>query len=161
MISAVVAGNLGKDAEVKSVGGQDVCSFSVASTTKVKGEDSTTWVRCSMWGSRGAKLAEYLTRGKAVCVSGGLTTREYEGKTYVELRVDDVKLMGGNKESGGGSSGGSGRGGNSRGGKQSPPPSSGQSGGGGYDDHDYSGDDDDIPFIANVSSDSRERWFRF
>jgi single-strand DNA-binding protein len=142
MISAVVAGNLGKDAEVKNVGGQDVCSFSVASTTKVKGEDSTTWIRCSMWGSRGAKLAEYLTRGKAVCVSGGLTTREYEGKTYIELRVDDVKLMGGNKESGG--SGGSSRGGGSRGGKSE---SSSKSNGGGYDDHDYgSGGDDDIPF---------------
>jgi single-strand DNA-binding protein len=99
MISAVVAGNLGKDAEVKNAGGQELCVFSVASTTKVKGEDSTTWVRCSMWGARGAKLVPYLTKGKAVCVSGGLTTRDYDGKTYVEMRVDDVKLMGG-KESG-------------------------------------------------------------
>jgi single-strand DNA-binding protein len=100
MISAVVAGNLGKDAEVKNAGGQELCVFSVASTTKVKGEDSTTWVRCSMWGARGAKLVPYLIKGKAVCVSGGLTTRDYDGKTYVEMRVDDVKLMGG-KESGG------------------------------------------------------------
>lgn len=143
MISAVVAGNLGKDAEVKNVGGQDVCSFSVASTTKVKGEDSTTWIRCSMWGSRGAKLAEYLTKGKAVCVSGGLTTREYDGKTYIELRVDDVKLMGG-KESGA-SAGGhkQAAGGVSR---------KSESGGGGYSDQDYgaNGTDDDIPFIRNV-----------
>lgn len=153
MISAVVAGNLGKDAEVKNVGGQDVCSFSVASTTKVKGEDSTTWIRCSMWGNRGAKLAEYLTKGKSVCVSGGLTTREYEGKTYIEMRVDDVKLMGG-KESG--SSGGA------RGGKSESSGSKGgqPKGGGGYDDADYGGEGDDIPFIWCVTGESEERWWR-
>lgn len=146
MISAVVAGNLGKDAEVKNVGGNDVCSFSVASTTKVKGEDSTTWIRCSMWGQRGAKLAEYLTKGKSVCVSGGLTTREYEGKTYIEMRVDDVRLMG-SKEGGASSGGGSSRGNSgARGGKTEPAGGS-KTGGGGYDDADYSsGGDDDIPF---------------
>lgn len=131
MISAVVAGNLGKDAEIKDVGGQDLCVFSVASTTKVKGEDSTTWVRCSMWGARGAKLSEYLTKGKSVCVSGGLTTREYEGKTYVELRVDDVKLMGGKESSGGA--------------RTSGAKAEGKKTAGGYDS-DYGGGDDDIPF---------------
>jgi single-strand DNA-binding protein len=132
MISAVVAGNLGKDAEVKNAGGQELCVFSVASTTKVKGEDSTTWVRCSMWGARGAKLVPYLIKGKAVCVSGGLTTRDYDGKTYVEMRVDDVKLMGG-KESGGGGTRSAG-GGKSEGKK-------------GDDWSSYGGGaDDDIPF---------------
>lgn len=148
MISAVVAGNLGKDSEVRQAGNSTVCSFSVASSTKVKGEEVTTWVRCSLFGKRGEALAEYLTKGKSVCVSGGLTTREYEGKTYIEMRVDDVKLMGG-KESGGQSGGGASRSSNS-GGKASGGKGEGSSkpasGGGGYADADYGGDGDDLPF---------------
>jgi single-strand DNA-binding protein len=132
MISAVVAGNIGKDAELRSAGSTSVCSFSVASSSKAKGEEVTTWVRCSLFGKRGEALVQYLTKGKSVCVSGGLTTREYEGKAYVELRVDDVKLMGG-KESGGG------------GARTSGAKTEGKKTGGGYDS-DYGGGDDDIPF---------------
>ncbi len=139
MINAVVAGNLGKDSELRQAGGAMVCSFSVASSSKVKGAEVTTWVRCSLFGKRGEALAEYLTKGKSVCVSGGLTAREYEGKTYLELRVDDVKLMGGGKEANG--SGGSPRGGSAR----DKGSSSGKTiGGESYSDADYS--DDEIPF---------------
>lgn len=134
MISAVVAGNLGRDAEVKDVGGQSVCSFNVASTTKVKGEDNTTWIRCSMWGQRGVKLAEYLIKGKPVCVSGGLTTREHEGKTYIEMRVDDVKLMGGKESASTG------------GGSSSRQPTKPDRGSANYPDADYGDDGSDAPF---------------
>lgn len=102
MIQAFVAGNLGKDAELRAVGSKDmVCSFSVASSRKNKGGEQTTWVRCSLWGKRGEALAKYLTKGSKVAVSGELSTREYEGKTYVELRVSEVELMGGNKPAAG------------------------------------------------------------
>jgi single-strand DNA-binding protein len=134
MISAVVAGNLGKDAEVKQLGGQTVCNFSVASSSKVKGEETTTWVSCALWGKRGESLADYLTKGKSVCVSGGLTTREHNGKTYLEMRVDDVKLMGGGKEQAT----------ETRPREKAAPALPKTSNG--YSDADYGGGDDDIPF---------------
>lgn len=158
MISAVICGNLGKDSEVRQAGNTTVCSFSVASTTKVKGEDATTWVRCSLFGQRGEKLSEYLTKGKPVCVSGGLTTREYEGKTYLEMRVDDVKLMG-SKESGGESRGSSSRSESKPRGGKSEASSKPASGTANYPDADYGGDDD-IPFINNVSCETKERWWK-
>lgn len=149
MISAVICGNIGKDSEVRDAGGSKVCSFNVASSTKVKGEDVTTWVRCSMFGKRGETLSQYLTKGSMVAASGTLSTREYEGKTYLELNVSDIKLMGGNK-SGGGSKPASG---------SSSKPSGAKTGGGGFSDQDYGGDGDDIPFIANVSCNEREAWW--
>jgi single-stranded DNA-binding protein len=48
MISATVVGNLGRDAELKTVGNGSVLSFALASTAKVKGEKTTTWVSCSL-----------------------------------------------------------------------------------------------------------------
>lgn len=95
MIQAFVTGNLGKDAELRVAGKDNVCSFSVASGRKVKGEEQTTWVRCSLWGKRGDALAQHLTKGSKVAVSGELSTREHNGKTYLELRVAEIDLMGG------------------------------------------------------------------
>ncbi len=99
MISATVIGNLGKDAELRDAGNTRVCSFGVASTEKKKDSEVTTWVRCSLWGDRGEKLAKHLTKGTRVAVSGSLSTREYEGKTYFELRVDQLEFVGERKQS--------------------------------------------------------------
>jgi single-strand DNA-binding protein len=40
-------------------------------------------------------IAQYVTKGKQVGVSGELKTREYNGKTYLSIRANDVKLIGG------------------------------------------------------------------
>lgn len=130
MIFATIAGNLGRDADVRQAGKDNVCSFSVASTDKGRGgEKSTTWVRCSLWGKRGEALAQYLTKGSKVTVAGTLTQREHDGKTYLELRVAEIELQGGNRDA-------------------RPAASSARTSGGGFDDQDYGGNagDDGIPF---------------
>jgi single-strand DNA-binding protein len=93
-IHATVIGNLGKDAETRTVGsGKLVTNFSVAS--KAKKDGPTTWVRAAMWGERGKRVSEYLTKGSKVAVAGQLSTREHDGKTYVELDVHELELLGG------------------------------------------------------------------
>ncbi len=103
MIAATVVGNLGQDAEIGDANGTPVLNFSVASNTKFKGEDHTTWVRCAFFGSRAEAVAQYMLKGKQVAVRGGLTAREYEGKsgsgTSLDLRVDDLQLLGGGSKS--------------------------------------------------------------
>ena len=96
MISAMVIGNLGRDAELKTVsGGKVVCNFSVAAEGRTGKDKVTTWVRCALWGVRGEKVAQYLKKGTCVAVDGSLTTREYNDKTYLELDVHEVQLVGG------------------------------------------------------------------
>lgn len=99
MISATVTGNLGANATVKATSnGQTVTEFSVASRRFEGGKENTDWVRVTMWGERGAKLAQHLSKGSRVAVRGGLGVREYEHqgvrKYSIELRADDVELMG-------------------------------------------------------------------
>ena len=46
-----------------------------------------------------AGLAQYLVKGKLVAVSGDLKRNDYEGKTYLNIWANEVKLLGGkNKE---------------------------------------------------------------
>ena len=92
MIHATIIGRLGRDAEpVKSDAGG--CSFSVACDQGFGEKKRTNWVRVTVWGKRGVTLQPMLAKGARVAVRGGLETREHEGKTYLELRADEVELL--------------------------------------------------------------------
>lgn len=95
-----VIGHVGKDPEKRAAGNTTVVSFSVATTKKVKGEDQTSWIRCSGFGERWVKLMPHIRKGDRVMVSGETTTREYEGKTYVELEAQHFAFAGGKREAG-------------------------------------------------------------
>lgn len=95
MKSITIAGRLTKDATTREAGSDKVTGFSVAVDDRSGKEKGTIFFDCSMWGKRGETLAQYLTKGSSVTVSGDLGTREYEGKTYLTVRVNDVTLQGG------------------------------------------------------------------
>ncbi|MGQ4597965.1 single-stranded DNA-binding protein [Nocardia sp. R6R-6] len=127
-----VIGNLTADPELRfTPAGQAVANFTVASTPRVFDRNSNEWkdgealfLRCNIWREAAENVAESLTRGSRVIVSGRLKqrsyeTREGEKRTVVELEVDEVgpslryataKV---NKTSRGGGGGGFGSGGGS------------------------------------------------
>lgn len=99
MFQIMAAGNIGKDAVLRNTqSGEPVCSFSIGCKVQKGREQSTEWLSCSIWGKRAQSLAPYLTKGVSVSVLGALTTREHEGKTYLECRVSEVTLQGGQKK---------------------------------------------------------------
>jgi single-strand DNA-binding protein len=83
MIKLIVSGRVGQDAEVKNVGDNTVCSFSVAHTEKVYGatpSEKTIWITCSIWGERGVKLAPHIVKGTFVVVEGSGGVNGYLNK---------------------------------------------------------------------------------
>lgn len=91
-----MTGRLGGDAEVREVGGSKVVEFSVA-TDSYRGEAKgrvTQWTRCSWWGDRAVKLAQYIRKGEQVSVLGRLELDEIADSkgVYVRCRVIDVAL---------------------------------------------------------------------
>lgn len=100
MLYGTVIGNLGGAAETKTIpSGKTVTNFSVAAKNG-RDKDSTLWVRCALWGTRGEKVAQYLEKGTRVTVMGVITTREHNGKTYVECDVQEIALQGGKSDGG-------------------------------------------------------------
>lgn len=88
-------GNLGQDCRKNTVGGTAVCNFSVAMKAGYGDKAQTLWVDCALWGKQAeSRLPEFLTKGQQVAVSGELSTREHEGKTYLQLRCNSVDLIG-------------------------------------------------------------------
>lgn len=107
MNNLTIAGRLGRDAELRyTQSGKPVLGFAVAVDKRgPNGEKGTEWVDCSVWGDRGEKLAEYLTKSKVVAVSGEAGVRAYMGKdgkpvAALTLRVIELTLLGGGSEGG-------------------------------------------------------------
>ena len=102
-VVVTVVGNLTGDPELRfTPNGQAVASFTVASTTRVLDRSTNEWkdgdtmfLRCSVWRQYAENVAESLTKGTRVIVTGRLKQRSYETKegekrSVVELDVDDV-----------------------------------------------------------------------
>ena len=102
MNNLTIAGQLGKDAELRILGNGDaVVSFSVADS---QGKDKPTiWWNCSLFGKRAESLSQYLLKGSAVTVSGSVTEREWTDKEgskrkSMDVRVSDIALQGGKRD---------------------------------------------------------------
>ncbi len=112
MNKVILIGNLGSDPELRHTdGGHTKCSLSLATnrrwTNKDSGEkmEETTWHRCIAWGKQAEILAQYLTKGRRVCLEGRI--RNYvvgEGddkKYFSEIVVENFEFLGGNGEGNG------------------------------------------------------------
>ncbi|MFM8515879.1 MAG: single-stranded DNA-binding protein [Actinomycetota bacterium] len=102
-ITVTVVGNLTNDPELRfTPSGAAVASFTVASSSRVLDKTTnewkdgdTTYLRCSVWRQYAENVAESLTKGTRVIVTGRLKqrsyeTREGEKRTVMEIDVDDV-----------------------------------------------------------------------
>lgn len=94
MKNITIAGRVTKDAELRQAGNDQVCGFSVAVDDRQGQNKSTIFFECSLWGKRGESLQQYIKKGDPITVSGDLSRRENEGKTYLGVRVDQVTLQG-------------------------------------------------------------------
>ena len=164
-----LVGNLVDDPELRfTPAGQPVARFRVASTPRFRDNSTGEWkdgdslfLTCNVWRQAAENVAESLTRGMRVIVSGRLRQRSYETKegekrTVYEVEVDDVGPSlrnasakvnrvarsgagdggygGGQRSSGGRYSGGQRDQGGYGGGGEPDPWASSDSAGGGYSD---------------------------
>jgi single-strand DNA-binding protein len=172
-----VVGNLTADPELRfTPSGAAVANFTVASTPRIFDRQSSEWkdgealfLRCNIWREAAENVAESLTRGARVIVTGRLKqrsfeTREGEKRTVFEVEVDEIgpslryataKVNKASRSGGGGGGGGfsGGGGGGGGGGGSRPAPTQQPSGGSGEDpwgsapaSGSFAGGDDEPPF---------------
>ena len=104
MNSINFTGNLGGDAEQKILAdGTSIVSMNVPCKSGFGEKAITTWLRCTLFGNRGASLIPHLVKGSLVGITGEFSAREYTDrdgnkKQSLEVRVSDVSLLGGRKD---------------------------------------------------------------
>jgi len=97
-----VVGNLTGDPELRFISsGAAVVNFTVASTPRTFDRQANEWkdgetlfMRCSLWREAAENVAESLTKGMRVLVTGRLVSRSWETngekRTVTEMQVDEV-----------------------------------------------------------------------
>lgn len=107
MFTASVIGNLGADAELKTINGKVYLTFRVAHSEKFTKQDGsqieeTTWISCIT--SQFTSLAQYLKRGQKVFVSGDCKAsivwkpKTRENVVGLSINVRSIELCGGTKQ---------------------------------------------------------------
>lgn len=106
MNRVTLVGRLGKDAESRQAGDYTVLNFTLATSKRFKTKDGSTkdetqWHNLEYF-RKDNSLAQYLTKGKMVAVSGEIRYEEYEKdgqKKYItKIRVNELELLGGKDE---------------------------------------------------------------
>ena len=100
MTTVTILGKQGKDVELKDINGTALAKFSVAQNVGFGDKKTTNWFEVSIWGAQAkSNFVDYLKKGQMVQVVGELSTREYNGKTYMEVRSYNCNLAGGQPQS--------------------------------------------------------------
>lgn len=107
MFTASIIGNLGADAELKTINGKVYLTFRVAHSEKFTKQDGTqieetTWISCIT--SQFTSLLQYLKRGQKVFVSGECKAsivwrpKTRENVVGLSINVRSIELCGGSKQ---------------------------------------------------------------
>ena len=94
MITINFTGHVGRDAEIKEVGGKQVIKFAVAA--KQGKDEPVIWVNCDYWTA--TKVGQFIKKGTQIAVTGQLKEREHDGKKYQSCNVMQIELLSSKQE---------------------------------------------------------------
>lgn len=104
MATIVLTGRVGSDGELRKLqDGTPVLGFSVADDVGWGDRKQTNWVKCALFGKRAESVAQYVTKGSIVEVTGVPTVEAWlkkgttEPHAAIKVRVSELKLHGGSK----------------------------------------------------------------
>ena len=86
----IISGNVGKDAELRTVRDSQVLSFNVGVKNGFGKDAGSVWYRCSLWGKAAESFAGSIKKGTKVFITGDLVHDEYEGKPQFNVRVGSI-----------------------------------------------------------------------
>lgn len=103
MNKVILIGRVGNDAETKQFDGGRACvRFSLATSESWKDQqgnrqEDVQWHNCTGWGERFAKLAQWITKGRQLCVTGKVKYRESQVdgvmRKFTDIEVQDIEFL--------------------------------------------------------------------
>lgn len=104
----LLIGNVGSDANIRTVGDRKVASFNLATTEKRKDKDGniiqeTEWHSIVIWGNLAEVVEKYVGKGSQLYIEGKIKTEKYTDKEgnekYVtRIYASSLQLLGSKKE---------------------------------------------------------------
>lgn len=104
----LLIGNVGSDANIRTVGDRKVASFNLATTEKRKDKDGniiqeTEWHSIVIWGNLAEVVEKYVGKGSQLYIEGKIKTEKYTDKEgndryVVRIYATSLQLLGGKRE---------------------------------------------------------------
>ena len=91
MKAITIVGTIGRDCEVRQNTKGEFATFSVAVNKGYNRDAGTDWFQVNYYNT---KLAQYLTKGKKVVASGSLDIVDKDGRTFYNIRANQVEFAG-------------------------------------------------------------------
>ena len=87
----VLLGRLTKDPELRYAAGSGtaVCRFTLAVARQFK-KDETDFINCIAFNKQGEAIAQYVTKGRQLAVTGNIRTGSYDGQDGIKRYTTDV-----------------------------------------------------------------------
>lgn len=90
-----ICGNISTELNLKEIGNNKLCEFSIAVR---RDEKTTDFINCVVWNKQAENLVKYQSKGSKISVIGSLCVDTYKAgdktryKTYV--RVNEIEFLG-------------------------------------------------------------------
>jgi single-strand DNA-binding protein len=96
---AMLIGRVGKDPDIRTINGEKVANFSLATSFKAGDKDITEWHNIVAWGKPAEVVEKYVRKGISLYVEGPIQTRSWEDQQGVkryttEIRAYSLQLLG-------------------------------------------------------------------
>lgn len=91
MNKVILIGRLTKDPELRYAAGSGtaICRFTVAINRQFK-KDETDFINCVAFGKTGETIAQYITKGRQIAVTGSIRTGSYDAQDGTKRYTTDV-----------------------------------------------------------------------
>ena len=91
MNKVILIGRLTKDPELRYAAGSGtaVCRFTLAVARQFK-KDETDFINCIAFNKQGEAIAQYVTKGRQLAVTGNIRTGSYDGQDGIKRYTTDV-----------------------------------------------------------------------
>lgn len=91
MNKVILIGRLTKDPELRYAAGSGtaVCRFTLAVSRQFK-KDETDFINCIAFNKQGEAIAQYVTKGRQLAVTGSIRTGSYDGQDGVKRYTTDI-----------------------------------------------------------------------
>lgn len=95
----ILVGRIGKKPEIKTVGNdQKVCTFSVATSEKIKDQEVTEWHNVVSWNKLAEIVFKYTDKGSLIYIDGKIKTEVYDKdgvkKEIKKIVANSIQLLG-------------------------------------------------------------------
>lgn len=90
MFKVIISGRVTNQPEIRYIGDDKVCHFTIAATNDFQKKQDVSYLQCSVWNKRADLIEKYVKKGKQLFILGSGTIKKYRDREDHERSVLNI-----------------------------------------------------------------------